>query len=293
MVVAQYPFESHFHSIAGQRMHYLDEGNGAPIVMVHGNPTWSFYYRRLVEAFREQYRVIVPDHIGCGFSDKPNLHDYPYNLARRVDDLEALLDHLELPQKITLVVHDWGGMIGMGYAVRHPEKIARLVILNTSAFPLPPEKSLPWQIWLCRNTPLGSLLVRGFNAFCQGAVRTCTVQPMPVEVRAGYLAPYDSWSNRVAVLRFVQDIPLSPDHESFSVVQEVENGLAQFRETPMLICWGAQDFVFDDHFLNGWKQRFPQAEVHRFEQAGHYVLEDAWPSIIPLMRDFLVQTGGD
>ena len=130
----QYPFTGNLLDIQGLNYHYLDEGNGPPVVMVHGNPSWSFYYRNLVLALRDRYRCIVPDHIGCGLSDKPGDNRYDYTLSRRVDDLEALLEHLGIRENITLVVHDWGGMIGMAYAVRHPERIKRLVILNTGAF---------------------------------------------------------------------------------------------------------------------------------------------------------------
>src|SRR5436305_2156201 len=127
----------------GLRLHYLDEGDGEPVVMVHGNPTWSFYYRHLVEALSPSHRVIVPDHIGCGLSDKPDDSRYAYTLASRVDDLEALLEHLGIVKDITLVVHDWGGMIGMVYATRHPKRIRRLVVLNTAGFHLPQAKRFP------------------------------------------------------------------------------------------------------------------------------------------------------
>ncbi len=115
-----YPFRGHFLDLQGIRLHYLDEGRGEPVVMVHGNPTWSFYYRELVKALRDDYRVVVPDHVGCGLSDKPDDDRYDYTLDRRVADLEALLDHLGLTSDLTLVLHDWGGMIGMAYASRHP-----------------------------------------------------------------------------------------------------------------------------------------------------------------------------
>ena len=122
---------------SGLNLHYLDEGQGEPVVMVHGNPTWSFYYRRLVERLSPAYRTVVPDHIGCGYSDKPDDARYAYTLASRVDDLEALLDDLGIDRNVTLVMHDWGGMIGMTYAARHPERIARLVVMNTAAFHMP------------------------------------------------------------------------------------------------------------------------------------------------------------
>jgi cis-3-alkyl-4-acyloxetan-2-one decarboxylase len=273
----------------GLRLHYLDEGEGEPVVMVHGNPTWSFYYRNLVEALAGQYRTIVPDHIGCGLSDKPDDSKYAYTLKSRVDDLEALLDHLEVDRGITLVVHDWGGMIGMTYASRHPERIARLVILNTGAFPLPASKPFPWALWLCRNTKLGAWLVRGGNAFAAIAARVgCKRKPMSKSLRAAYTLPYDSWSNRIATLRFVQDIPLKPGDRGYEIVQGTADRLKLFSHVPMMIAWGLKDFVFDRHFLDEWTRRFPKAKVHRFEDCGHYILEDAADEIIPQIQTFLV-----
>ncbi len=287
MTSHSFPFQGRYFDRDGLRLHYLDEGAGRPIVMVHGNPTWSFYYRNLVLALRDTNRCIVPDHIGCGRSDKPDDSRYSYKLTQRVDDLERLLDHLGIQSDVTLVLHDWGGMIGMAYATRHPERIARLVALNTAAFHKPEGKRLPWSIWLCRNTPLGPLLIRGLNAFSRGAVRHCVVRPMTPEVRAGYLAPYDSWANRIGVLRFVQDIPLRPGDPSYEPVSLVEEHLDRLAQVPMLICWGMHDFVFDEVYLAEWQRRFPRAEVHRFADAGHYVLEDAGDAIADLVRQFV------
>jgi len=269
-------------------MHYLDEGAGETVVCVHGNPTWSFYYRQLVEALRGSHRVVVPDHIGCGMSEMPGDDRYRYTLERRIDDLEALMGRLAL-DGVTLVVHDWGGAIGLGWAVRHPERVRRLVILNTAAFHLPPDKRLPWQLWLVRGTPLGALLVRGLNAFARGATHVaCTRARMSRSVRNAYCAPYDSWANRRAVLRFVQDIPLEPGDPAYDVLSGIEHGLANLADRPALILWGARDFVFDHHFLAVWRRVFPSAEVHEFADCGHYVLEDAADRIIPLVKSFLV-----
>jgi haloalkane dehalogenase len=178
-------------------------------------------------------------------------------------------------------------MIGMAYASRHPDRVRRLVVLNTAAFLLPEGKRLPWSLRLCRNTLLGPPLVRGLNAFSRGAVRYCTTRPLPPEVRAGYLTPYDSWTNRIAVLRFVQDIPLRPGDRGYALVRSAQEGLERFRGVPMLLCWGGRDFVFDGDFLAEWRRRFPSAEVCRFPDAGHLVLEDAGAEIVPLVRDFL------
>jgi haloalkane dehalogenase len=286
--MTDYPFQSHFLDLKGIRYHYLDEGAGEPIVMLHGNPTWSYYYRRLVLNLRDSYRTIAPDHIGSGLSDKPDDSHYCYTLATRVNDLEALLKHLRLDSPLTLILHDWGGIIGMAYASLHPERIKRLIILNTAAFHLLPGKRLPWSLRLFRLPLFGAILARGLNAFCLGAAKhCCSRQPMPAEVRDAYLAPYNSWKNRIAVHRFVQDIPLRPGDACFDLVSEIQNGLSRFRSLPMLICWGEKDFVFDKDFLAEWQRHFPQAEIHRFPDAGHYVLEDASKEIVPLVRQFL------
>src|SRR3989338_6551111 len=117
-----YPFESHFLDLEGVRYHYVDEGRGEPVVLLHGNPTWSFYYRRLILDLRQRYRVIAPDHIGCGFSDKPQR--YAYTLEQHIANGQALIERLGLA-RIALVMHDWGGAIGMGSATRHPDTVAR------------------------------------------------------------------------------------------------------------------------------------------------------------------------
>ncbi len=278
---ALYPFESRFHQTGGQRMHYLDEGSGDPLVMVHGNPSWSFYYRKLVAAFSETGRVIAPDHIGCGLSDKPQ--DYAYTLAQHVDNLGSLLDQLEL-ERINLVLHDWGGAIGMGFAVRHPERISRIVVFNTAAWL---STRCPWRIRVCRIPVLGALAVRGLNGFAGAAVHMAVERTMPPEVMAGYLAPYDSWANRIATLRFVQDIPLSESHPTYQTLGQIEAELHRLVERPMQIIWGMKDWCFTEHFLEGWQQRFPAAELHRIPDAGHYVVEDAIEQIIPLMRAFI------
>ena len=285
-----YPFEPHWLTLpSGHRMHYVDEGpHDAPVVlMLHGNPTWSFYWRRLISALRPSHRVIAPDHIGCGKSDKPGDDTYSYRLAERVEDIEALVEQLGL-RDITLAVHDWGGMIGMGWAHRHPDLVARLLVLNTAAFPMPSTKRLPASLWLARDTKAGALLVRGFNAFARGATWLAVTRVrLPKEVRDGLCAPYDSWDHRRAVLRFVQDIPLREGDPSFSLVREVGEHLHQFNDRPVLICWGDRDFVFDEHFLRVWKSALPDAEVHQFPDCGHYVLEDAPAEIEGLVRRFL------
>ncbi len=285
-----YPFASHWLDADGVRMHYLDEGprEAAPLVMVHGNPTWSFYYRTLIPELARTHRVIVPDHIGCGLSDKPQA--YPYTLEQHIRNLETLIAHLDL-HDLTLVLHDWGGGIGMGYATRHPQNVARFVIFNTAAFYAP---AIPGVLKLARSPVVGETLLRGLNAFAGLAVYLGVVnhERMTPEVRAGYLAPYNSWRNRIAIYRFVQDIPVRPDHPTRATVDAIDAQLHLFRHHPMLILWGARDFVFTvKDFLAGWRARFPDAEVHILENAGHYVVEDAHERILPLMKEFLGRQG--
>lgn len=281
---------AHYLNLNGLRYHYVDEGRGEPVVMVHGNPTWSFYYRNVVAALCDSYRTIVPDHIGCGYSDKPDDSRYEYTLRRRVDDLEALLEFLHLKDNITFILHDWGGMIGMAYAARYPQRVKRLVLLNTAAFHLPKEKKLPLSLWLVRNTAVGALSVRYFNAFSRGAAWVaCTKNRMPRALRNAYCAPYNSPQNRIATLRFVQDIPLKPGDPAYDLVSQTQALLEKgtFQHIPTLICWGMKDFVFDHHFLKRWKTCLPQADVHEFPESGHYVLEDSSDEIIPLIQQFL------
>ena len=286
-----YPFESRFLDLDGLRYHYLDEGDGDPVVAVHGNPTWSFYYRELVKELRSDHRVVVPDHIGCGLSDKPGDDRYDYTLSRRVEDFAQLMEELDLDQ-INLVVHDWGGMIGLAWAVQNPDRIKRLVILNTAAFPLPESKAFPWQLWLVRDTPVGPLMVRGLNAFSRGATRfAVTRKKLSKTLRDAYCAPYDSWTDRIATLRFVQDIPLRPGENGYDIVSDTAAQLEVFRDRPVLICWGEKDFVFDHHFLAVWQKLYPHAEVHRFADCGHYILEDAAEEIMPLVRRFVTVPG--
>jgi pimeloyl-ACP methyl ester carboxylesterase len=285
-----YPFDGCWIERGSVRMHYLDEGTGAPVVMVHGNPTWSFYFRQLVQGLSDKMRCIVPDHIGCGLSDKPALADYDYTLESRVADLQALIDQLVPEGPVSLVLHDWGGMIGTAWAARNPGRVKRLVLLNTGGFRLPSSKPLPFTLKLVRNTWLGAAMVQYGNAFARGATRMAvTRKRMSKALRDAYCAPYDSPANRIATLRFVQDIPLGPDDPSYAIVAEAEERLEQglLNQVPTLICWGDQDFVFDHHFLARWQQLLPHAQVHRFADSGHYVLEDSAAEIIPLIDSFL------
>ncbi|HEX6987488.1 MAG TPA: alpha/beta fold hydrolase [Planctomycetaceae bacterium] len=279
----EYPFASHFLDLGGTRYHYLDEGAGEPLLFVHGNPTWSFAWRNLVKDLSRDHRCVAVDHVGCGFSDKPQ--DYPYRLATHVANLVELIDRLDL-RGATLVAHDWGGAIGLGAAVRRPERFSRLVLMNTAAFR---SKAIPWRIAACRIPLVGPLAVRGLNAFAGAATFMAVERPLPPAVKAGYLRPYGSWADRVAVLRFVQDIPLAPSHPSYDTLVEIEQGLPSLAGKPALLVWGMKDWCFTPAFLAEFERRFPNAETYRIADAGHYVFEDAPERIVPRLREFLAK----
>jgi haloalkane dehalogenase len=284
-----YPFDGHFFDRDGLRYHYLDEGAGDPVVMLHGNPTWSFYYRDLARSLCSDHRVLVPDHIGCGYSDKPDDARYDYTLSQRIDDLEAFVDSLRLERPITLVGHDWGGMIALGWAVRHPGRVGRIVLMNTAAFHLPDDMRMPASLSFVRGTRLASLMVRQLNLFARGAAWLAPARPLPKALRDAYCAPYDTPDHRIATLRFVQDIPLAPGDRAYETVSAIEQGLSHFADTPILLLWGEKDFVFKPQVLTIFERVWPHAETHRFPRAGHYVLEEATDEIVPLVRDFLAK----
>lgn len=293
MSLPGFAFQSRYFTQAhGHRQHFIDEGQGAPVLMLHGNPSWSYYYRRLISGLSATHRCIVPDHIGMGWSDKPGDNAYPYRLQQRVDDLDALTGDLIREQGLpdtgwTLIVHDWGGMIGMAHAVRHASRFSKIVVLNTGAFPNPKHLKLPFTLRLGRDSMIGAFLIRGFNAFARGAVRYGTLRPMDPAEKAALLSPYDSWANRISTARFVQDIPLTPADPGYALIKDTADRLSVFANTPMQIHWGRHDFVFDDAFLAEWQKRFPNAAVTVYEDAGHYVLEDAHERIVPAVQRFL------
>ncbi|WP_298819840.1 alpha/beta fold hydrolase [Chloroflexus sp.] len=277
-----FPFHIGEYPLPAGVLRFVDEGNGLPVVLLHGNPTWSFFYRRLIAALREQRRVIAPDHLGCGLSDKPQ--QYHYCLANHIDNLERLLEYLNLGP-VDLVVHDWGGAIGMGWAVRHPSLVRRIVILNTAAFLSP---HIPLRIAAGKIPVLGEWAIRQCNAFALAATWMAVTHPLPPEVRAGYLWPYRTPDSRIAIARFVQDIPLHPAHPTWPVIDAIDRELTLLRDKPVRIVWGGRDWCFDDRFLAGWLARFPAAEATRLDDAGHYVLEDAPDAALAQLARWLV-----
>lgn len=277
----EYPFESRWIEIDGRVMHYIDEGQGAVLLMIHGNPTWSFAWRNLVKQLSGQYRVIAIDHLGCGFSQKPQQD--VYSLDQHIHRLQELVECLDL-QQVTLFAHDWGGAIGMGVAGRMPKRFKAFVLMNTGAFR---SQRIPFRISLCRIPLLGTIGMQGLNLFSVAAVKMAVERKLPRAVATGFVAPYDSWAHRLAVKEFVHDIPLSSAHRSYSTLVEVEKGLAQFADFPMLLPWGMKDWCFSPEFFNEFCQRFPRAKQHPIVDAGHYIFEDATEELVAESKTFL------
>jgi haloalkane dehalogenase len=280
---SEYPFTSREIRLDGHRYHYVDEGAGEVLLLVHGNPTWSFHWRELIRALAPSRRVIAVDHLGCGMSDKPR--GYEYRLARHVDNLARFVERLGL-EDITLVGQDWGGAIGLGATLADQRRYRRFVMFNTAAFR---SDRMPWRIALCRTPGLGRLAVQGLNGFARAALRMAVSkrERMTPAVRAGILAPYDTWAHREAVYRFVEDIPLAPRHPSYEALAAIEAGLPRLAAFPWLFVWGMRDWCFTPHFLERFLEFFPQAEVHRLADAAHWVVEDAHERIVPIVANFL------
>ncbi|MCI0331729.1 MAG: alpha/beta fold hydrolase [Planctomycetes bacterium] len=312
-----YPFASHWAELPGGRMHYLDEGPGgagnpgrgeplgvdlaepSTLLFVHGNPTWSFHWRALVESLQPRYRCIAPDHLGCGLSDKPQ---QDFSLNDHIENLCTLVDKLAL-ERVTLVAQDWGGAIGLGAMLRMPERLERIVLFNTGAFP---PRYIPWRIRACRVPVIGRLAVQGANLFSLAALRMTLARRTRLDpaIAAGYLAPYDSWANRRAVYGFAKDIPsprgrVSPRLESASAaadaatadtretLAEIERKLPTFADRPICLIWGMRDWCFRPDCLERFVEFWPRAEMHRLPDVGHWVVEDTPEESLAIVEAFL------
>ena len=279
-----YPFASHALTLDGHRYHYVDEGAGPPLLFVHGNPTWSFHWRELIQAWRGEYRTLAPDHLGCGLSDKPQ--EWSYRLADHIDNLVAFIRELDL-RDITLLAHDWGGAIGLGAALAEPDRFRRFVLFNTGAYR---PWFVPWRIRVCRTPVVGKLGLQGLNLFGRAALRmTMSRRKLTPAERAGYLAPYRSWNDRRAIYRFVQDIPLSSDHPSYAKLAEIEDGLPSLGDRPFQFVWGMRDWCFTPECLDKFLQILPEADAHRIADAGHWVVEDAGDEVVTVVNRFFAE----
>ena len=283
----EYPFEPNwFLQKDGLNLHYIDDGpqNGYPTFFLHGNPTWSFFYRKLILSLKTNLRCIAPDHLGCGLSDKPQTEKFSYNLLTHSENFKALIDKLAI-KKFNLVVHDWGGAIGLTALKDDFHKINKLVLLNTAAFP---SKQVPKRIKFCRLPWIGEFFVRALNGFAKPATKMATEKGLSPLIKSGFLYPYKNWNERVAVWNFVKDIPLESNHPTLPLLKETSNSLGKLSKVPVIACWGMQDFCFHSGFLREWETRLPQMKTYEFNSAGHYLLEDEFEKCSTVIDKFLV-----
>ncbi len=289
-----FPHTSREFSFGDHAMRYVDtrpDGSAASTVLcVHGNPTWSFYYRRVIDDLGGGVRVVAPDHLGCGRSDKPSAGRADYHLAAHRDRLMALIEKLDLTN-VVLLAHDWGGAIGLDAMRRLPDRLAAIVLLNTAAFPPP---YLPRRIAACRIPVFGTLAMRGAGLFEKAATRmTVNRRPLSRQTRRGLLAPYGSWADRVAIDRFVHDIPMKPSHPTFKVLRELESALPGLANRPdgsprpIRLVWGMKDWCFRPECLERFEAIWPDATVTQLDDVGHYVMEDAPEEVLETLRSVL------
>jgi haloalkane dehalogenase len=281
-----YPETSQFleMNIKGKKLHYhyLDQGprdSELCFLFVHGNPTWSFYFRQYIRFFSEEYRTIAVDHIGCGLS---SLSDEQLSLSDRRNHLKQLIETLDL-RNIVLVAHDWGGAIGMSTATTISERFKAIILSNTGAFT---SNLIPKRINICRNNPLGTFLVKTCNLFVRNATWMSRFKPLSDFLKQAYTWPYRPKKNRDAVMNFINDIPMHENVASYSEIKRVEQAIPQLK-LPTLLLWGQKDFCFGPAFLEKFRQLMPHSEFHRFEQAGHFVLEDEQYHCLELMKHFI------
>ncbi|MDR1458457.1 MAG: alpha/beta fold hydrolase [Puniceicoccales bacterium] len=284
-LLTEYPFDGNFFTNKdGHKLHYVDEGKGDVVLMLHGNPTWSFYYRNLIKYMHGDFRCIALDHLGCGLSDKPQ--DYNYCLENHINNARCLIENLNFG-KFHLVLHDWGCAIGMALAEMWPECIESITIMNGAAFL---SNEIPKRINFCRTSWLAKFLVLRLNLFAIGSSYMAVNYPMSKEIRSGYLYPYNSKANRIATLRFVQDIPMDSGHRSWNTLKKIGQNLGLLRKKKALILWSQKDFCFTESFLKVWIDSFDDAHVIKLNDCGHYVLEDSKALGMTAIRNFLLST---
>ncbi len=281
-----YPFAAHHRTVNGVRLQFVDEGGGEPVVLLHGDPTWGFLYRRFIPPLARRHRCIVPDHMGMGKSETPAT-PYPYRLSHHIGNLEALLLELDLRQ-MTLVLHDWGGPVGLGVAVRHPDRIKRLVLMNTWASASWPGGPFPRLLEIIRSER-GERFVLDRNRYLEPALRGLTLhqERLTPAVMAAYRAPFPTPESRLALPCWSRDIAVIDGDPSYAEMKRIEDGLPLFARIPVLLAWGMRDPVLTPQVLRWWQGHFPHAVTREAEDASHFLQEDAPEQVVEWIEQFL------
>lgn len=281
-----FPFAPRYRTVNGFAMHFVDEGAGEPVVFVHGDPTWGYLWRRCIPPLSARYRCVVPDHMGMGKSGTPPERER-YRLAQHIDNLERLLLALDL-SGITLVLHDWGGPVGLGFAVRHRDRVKRLALMNTWAFAPWPGGPLPRLLEIIRSRR-GEHFVLERNGYVEPALMggTCHPERVSKELLEAYLAPFPTPASRIALLCWSRDIPVGEGDPSFAEMKRIERALGAFDPVPTVVVWGMRDSVLTSPVLEMWRRALPRASIVALEDAGHFLQEDAPQAVVAALERFL------
>lgn len=281
-----FPFEARFVSIGDTRLAYVDEGprDAAPILMLHGNPTWSYMYRRPITALAEAgHRCVAVDNMGFGRSDKPRTTRL-YTLSQHVENTLALIDELDL-RDVVLVAHDWGGPIGIGAVLDRRERFRAMVLMNTWAWELP--SFLPPFLREFRNEGLGEILALGGNLVVESIPGGMCRRDSDRVMLDAYRAPFPDYWSRLGTLAFMRDIPLTERDPSAPAFARINERLPQLADVPALLVWGMRDPVFQPVFLDQWREILTDPATVELERASHYLLEDEPEAVSGAIRDFV------
>lgn len=285
-----YPFEDKYVELPdGKQMHYIEAGRAGlrrpTFLLIHGNPTWSLLYRRFIEPLAKLGRVIAIDHMGFGRSDHPCEPEY-YSLDQHIRNLEDFCAALRL-KRVIPVVQDWGGPIGLGYATRHPDDIAGLVVLNTWAFTTKGAMRLPLWFKAMRRPKAANYLFGKRNLFVEKFIPRYTHADLPDHVMEGYRHPFTNQACRHGVIAFVQMVPDKPGHPDWDTLTEVQDGLSRL-DVPALILFAADDPAFGEEEAHRFHELLPRAEAPRFfAGASHFLQEDIPETLLHEITDWV------
>ena len=272
-----FAFEPHYLELDGLRMHYLDVGVGDPVLLLHGEPTWSFLYRKVIPELRAGHRCLAPDYFGFGRSDKPTDRGW-YSYDRHAESIAAFVRHHDL-RRLTVVVQDWGGPIGFRLCVDEPERVSRLVVLNTGiGARAPSEEWLRFQAFL-----------RGVDLDIEAGqlLRLSLVQPTSDDVIAGYDAPFPTRESRAGIVAFPELVATSSEHPSAAAMLDVRARLGTF-EAPALVLFSDSDPIFSRRAAEVMAELLPNAELDPpLAGAGHFLQEDRGEAVGRRIADWL------